>query len=303
MDFARGTIRHLSLCTGYGGIDLGLRRVLPNCRTLAYVEVEAFAIANLVSKMEAGYLDPAPLWTDIKTLPLECFPKGIEIISGGFPCTPFSVPGRRNADSDGRHLFPYIKNAIRVIRPRYVFLENVEGIITSELKGDHWGDPAGTPVLLHVLRELEREDYRCSFGMFTASEVGGPHQRKRVFILAHADESGLEGRDGGELSECPVKLSFREGSPQLRWPSLPEEDQHEWEHPRVAGNRDRDSGSGNGEIESELGGAVDGPPPGWVDTIVCPVANRTDRLRMLGNGCVPAVVAKAFSDLLRELHN
>ena len=149
-------INHISLCAGYGGIDLGLRRVFPTCRTVAYVEIEAFAVANLVAKMEEGELDQAPIWTNLKTLPLEAFPTGLEIISGGFPCQPFSAAGKREGDEDPRHLFPYIKNAIRTIQPQWVFLENVEGIISAKLKGDGWEDTAGTPDLLHVIRELER---------------------------------------------------------------------------------------------------------------------------------------------------
>ena len=183
---------HLSLCAGYGGIDLGLRRVLPDVRTVAYVEIEAFAVANLVAKMESGELDPAPVWTNLKTLPLEVFRDNVSIISGGFPCQPFSAAGKREGDDDPRHLFPYVKNAVRIIQPEWVFLENVEGIISAKLKSDGWSDPVGTPVLLHVLRELERVGYQCAWGVFSAAEVGAPHQRKRVFILARrlGDPSG-----------------------------------------------------------------------------------------------------------------
>lgn len=193
-------INHISLCAGYGGIDLGLRRVFPACRTVAYVEIEAFAVANLVAKMEEGELDQAPIWTNLKTLPLEAFPTGLEIISGGFPCQPFSAAGKREGDEDPRHLFPYIKNAIRTIQPQWVFLENVEGIISAKLKGDGWEDPAGTPVLLHVIRELERVGYRATAGVFSAAEVGATHQRKRVFILGKKmGDPGCAGLEG-ELS-------------------------------------------------------------------------------------------------------
>ena len=189
---------HLSLCAGYGGIDLGLRRVLPDVRTVAYVEIEAFAVANLVSKMEAFELDPAPVWTNLKTLPLEVFRDNVSIISGGFPCQPFSAAGKREGDDDPRHLFPYVKNAVRIIQPEWVFLENVEGIISAKLKSDGWADPAGTPVLLHVIRELERVGYQCAWGVFSAAEVGAPHQRKRVFILARRlgdpSSAGLQGQ-------------------------------------------------------------------------------------------------------------
>jgi len=206
------TITHLSLCAGYGGIDLGLRRVFTTCRTIAYVEIEAFAVANLVAKMEEGALDAAPIWTNLKTLPLETFPTGLEIISGGFPCQPFSQAGKREGDDDPRHLFPFIKNAIRIIQPRLVFLENVEGIISAKLKGDGWEDPAGTPVLLHVLRELERVGYKSTAGVFSAAEVGATHQRKRVFILARRNEvppvttEDCRSRESlGEIGERAIK--------------------------------------------------------------------------------------------------
>ena len=226
-------INHISLCAGYGGIDLGLRRVFPTCRTVAYVEIEAFAVANLVAKMEEGELDQAPIWTNLKTLPLEAFPTGLEIISGGFPCQPFSAAGKREGDEDPRHLFPYIKNAIRTIQPQWVFLENVEGIISAKLKGDGWEDPAGTPVLLHVIRELERVGYRPTAGVFSAAEVGATHQRKRVFILAHSGSTRSSVR-------LPEPQQWKEGHAEVsdyrscrNWPARPGETQHEWEEPRV----------------------------------------------------------------------
>ena len=226
-------INHISLCAGYGGIDLGLRRVFPTCRTVAYVEIEAFAVANLVAKMEEGELDQAPIWTNLKTLPLEAFPTGLEIISGGFPCQPFSAAGKREGDEDPRHLFPYIKNAIRTIQPQWVFLENVEGIISAKLKGDGWEDPAGTPVLLHVIRELERVGYRATAGVFSAAEVGATHQRKRVFILAHSGSTRSTVR-------LPELQQWGEGHAEVsdyrsyrNWPVRPGEPQHEWEEPRV----------------------------------------------------------------------
>ena len=73
-------ITHLSLCTGYGGIDLGLARVISDLRTVCYVERDAFACSNLVSKIEAGLLDAAPIWTDLKTLEWEQFRGKIDLL-------------------------------------------------------------------------------------------------------------------------------------------------------------------------------------------------------------------------------
>jgi DNA (cytosine-5)-methyltransferase 1 len=99
-------VTHVSLCAGYGGIDLGLHRAIPNLRTIAVSEIEAFACANLVAKMEAGLLDPAPIWTDLKTFPWAEFRDRVDILSGGYPCQPFSAAGKRLGAEDPRHLWP-----------------------------------------------------------------------------------------------------------------------------------------------------------------------------------------------------
>ena len=187
MDNTKESIRHLSLCSGYGGIDLGLRRVLPECRTIAYVEIETFAIQNLVDKIETEQLDAAPIHTNLKTFPFRKFRGCVDILSGGFPCQPFSNAGTKQSTEDPRHLFPYILEGIRECRPSVVFLENVEGIISSKT-----GD--GEPVLKYVLRSLEEVGYRATAGVFSASEIGAPHQRKRVFIMGYSQHDGSHGR-------------------------------------------------------------------------------------------------------------
>ncbi len=169
------TINHLSLCTGYEGIGTGLRRVLPNVREVAYVEIEAFAIANLVNKMEEGWLHPCPIYTNLKTFPYEEFCGQVDIMSFGFPCQPFSSAGKKRGVEDERHLFPYLAEGIRVMQPRIVLAENVLGILSCKT-----GE--GEPVLQYVGRTLEEMGYTVEIGIFSASEVGLPHQRKRVFI-------------------------------------------------------------------------------------------------------------------------
>jgi len=265
VDTTKEYIRHLSLCSGYEGIGIGLRRVFPNVREIAHVEIEAFAIANLVAKMEENKISPAPIWTDLKTFPYEKFLGQIDILSGGFPCQPFSHAGSREGVEDPRHLYPYISDGVGRCRPRLVFLENVEGIISSKTE-------TGRSVLLHVLQDLESMGYIAEAGVFSASEVGAPHQRKRVFILAHNDcqirgrtssEQQVkikvkkttrrtpigDGCDDAKLADSssaraeigiPESKQWEEGDSEKfnynsdrKWPSRPGESQHDWEEPRV----------------------------------------------------------------------
>jgi DNA (cytosine-5)-methyltransferase 1 len=177
------TTTHIGLCAGYGGIELGLQRVIPNLRSVALCEIEAFACANLVAKMEAGLLDAAPIWTDLKTFPWAEFRDRVDILTGGYPCQPFSAAGKRAGQDDPRHLWPYIARGIRILRPRICFFENVEGHISLGLSD--------------VIEDLAGMGYRTTWGIFSASEVGASHQRKRVFILAYRQCEGLEGWIGG----------------------------------------------------------------------------------------------------------
>jgi site-specific DNA-cytosine methylase len=191
-------VTHVSLCAGYGGIDLGLRRAIPTLRTIAVSEIEAFACANLVAKMEAGLLDCAPIWTDLKTFPWSDFRDRVDICSFGYPCQPFSAAGKRLGAEDPRHLWPFIAAGIAEMRPSVCFAENVEGHISLGLSD--------------VLQDLVGLGYRATWCVASASECGAPHQRKRVFILAHRNEPGWQagwhhaissqGRQPHELAAC-----------------------------------------------------------------------------------------------------
>lgn len=308
---------HISLCSGYGGIDLGLKRVLPNVRTVAYAEIEAFACENLLARMEGGQLDAAPIWSDLKSFPWQQFSRLVDIVSGGFPCQPFSSAGKRAGDEDERHLFPYILEGISRCRPAVVFLENVEGILSAKLAGDNWRDPAGTPVLLHVFRELERVGYKPTAGIFSAASVGSVHQRKRVFILASRNDMGLE-RYRRYVTEHDSQ--GRQRADGHAWPSRPGQPQHAWEPPRVVGNATVLDGTGqaggqwqaqtgrtgakrdNRQTQPALGGNADGVASRLDYAELCVTCdNRTDELRLLGNGVVPQVAALAFRTLLDEL--
>tara|TARA_R110001583_G_scaffold31420_7_gene107478 strand:- start:2626 stop:3639 length:1014 start_codon:yes stop_codon:yes gene_type:complete len=323
-------VNHLCLCTGYDGVGRGLREVFPGLRTVAYVEIEAFAVANLVAKSEAEQMDAAPIFTDVKTFPYRKFRGCVDILSAGFPCQPFSSAGKRKATEDPRHLYPYIADGITLCEPRYVLLENVEGIVSAKTAD-------GESVLLYVLRDLESRGYECAWGTFSAAEIGAPHLRKRIFILAKLDNSnggnerphGLEHRvlstpstegeasrlertsdvaklgypkhdglstseDWGSVSEEQEKGRMQELEGRCResslYPARPGQEQYEWESPRVVSNS-------NSETQSDMGGADDGATNRLNTT-----TNRVDRLRLLGNGVVPDTCTFAVRSLWNKLN-
>jgi DNA (cytosine-5)-methyltransferase 1 len=176
----------LSLCSGYGGIEEGIRRAIGAVRVLAHVEIEAYAIANLLSKMESEQVASAPIWTNLKTLPTRSFRESVDILTGGYPCQPFSAAGKRLGTEDPRHLFPHILRIIDEVMPRMCFFENVEGHVSLGLR--------------EVLESLEERGYKTAWGIFSAEEVGAPHRRKRVFIMAQSNSSRLCG--GWYSEEC-----------------------------------------------------------------------------------------------------
>ena len=180
----------LSLCSGIGGLDLGLheglRAVGREPRTICMVEREAFSVAILGKAMQEGRLDECPVWCgDLRDLPCEELP-AIDWITGGYPCQPFSHAGKRMGEDDHRHLWPAILDLVRTLRPGGVFFENVAGHMSLGLD--------------RVLQDLAGCGYRSAFGLFTAEEVGAPHRRERVFILglADAEDNDRRSRVGGK---------------------------------------------------------------------------------------------------------
>jgi DNA (cytosine-5)-methyltransferase 1 len=166
----------LSLCAGAGGVDIGLTIACPGYRTVCYVEREAYAAATLVARMEDKALDCAPVWDDVGTFNSRPWRGAVDIITGGYPCTPFSVAGKRQRVDDPRHLWPHFAQIISECRPEWVFLENVANHLNLGYR--------------EVRSELEELDFRATEGLFTAAEVGAPHKRQRLFVLAHAKCGG-----------------------------------------------------------------------------------------------------------------
>ena len=166
-------LRVLSLCSGVGALDLGVRIAVPHARTVLYVEREAHAAAVLAARMEEGSLDPAPIWSDLATLDGSRWRGAVDLIVGGFPCQPASVAGERRGRADERWLWPAFARVVRDVGPGLVFVENVPGLLADGLLGD-------------VLGDLASFGFDAEWGVYSAAEVGASHLRERLFVLAYA---------------------------------------------------------------------------------------------------------------------
>jgi DNA (cytosine-5)-methyltransferase 1 len=173
----------LSLCSGAGGLDLGLAIAIPGYRAVGHVERETFAAATLVARMEDASLDQAVIWDDVVTFDGRPWRGAVDIVTAGYPCQPFSVAGKRQGADDPRHLWPHVARIIAEAEPPFVFLENVAHHLRL-----------GFP---EVASGLVGMGYKVAAGLFTAAEVGAPHRRERLFILAV--------REGDELAD-PTRL-------------------------------------------------------------------------------------------------
>lgn len=177
MDSPFPTQNIISMCPGIGGLERGLSRTSLPIRTICYVEIEAFIVANMVAQMEVGLLDAAPIWTNVKTFDGKPFRGMVHGICAGYPCQPFSHAGERRGTEDERHLFPYILEQIKVIGPEFVYFENVGGHLSMGYD--------------EVRRSLSDIGYRVEEGIFTAEEVGAPHRRERLFILGVMENASI----------------------------------------------------------------------------------------------------------------
>jgi DNA (cytosine-5)-methyltransferase 1 len=186
----------LSLFSGVGWLDLAVKLVLPDSRTVGYVEREASAAAALLARMEEQSLEPAPVWVgDIRELDRrELPPRGaVTGITAGFPCQDLSVAGGR-AGINGRRssLWSEVIRIAEILEPGWLFLENVSAIRSAD--GGNVETPAGVIVeraLGTVLRDLAELGYDAEWLCIRASDVGAPHRRERWFCLAYSDRLGL----------------------------------------------------------------------------------------------------------------
>ena len=166
-------LQHLDLFSGIGGFSLGLEEI-GLVETVAFCDFDKYC-----QQVLKKHWPNVPIFSDIKELTYEKLKANginkIDIITGGYPCQPFSVAGRKKGEEDPRHVWPEYFRLIKELKPTWVIGENVSGHIKLGLDT--------------VLENLESEGYSTRTFSISASSVGANHQRERVWIIAHSDSN------------------------------------------------------------------------------------------------------------------
>ena len=174
-----------SLCTGYGGLEMGLQQ--------AFGDIDLQFVSDIdkdVNTLLAHHHPKVPNLGDLTKVNWDQVEQ-IDLLCAGYPCQPFSYAGQRKGDNDERAIFGYIADGIGVLRPRYLLLENVAGHLTLGGVG--------------VIAELTRLGYDCRWGVVRASDAGAPHQRARIFIWAQTTDTSSKGLQG-HVEQRPARL-------------------------------------------------------------------------------------------------
>mgnify|MGYP003655365074 CR=1 FL=1 len=182
-------LKILDLFSGLGGFSLGLERT-GHFKTVAFCDNDKFS--NLVLQK---HWKGVKIYNNVKEITKERLEAdGIEspdIITGGFPCQPFSVAGKQKGTSDDRHLWPEMFRIIKAFKPRFVIGENVRGIVNIQ----------DGVVFETVCTDLESEGYEVQPFNIPAASVGAPHRRERIWFIAVREDVGNSEYNGSPTSE------------------------------------------------------------------------------------------------------
>ena len=312
----------MALFAGAGGGILGGH--LLGWRCVCAVEWDAYAASVLVARQNDGCLPPFPIWDDVQTFDGRPWRGAVDVVSGGFPCQDISAAGKgAGIDGEKSGMWRHMARIIGEVRPRYCLVENSPLLVS---RGLH-----------RVLADLAALGYDARWGVVGAVDVGAPHQRERIWIVANSECHGRNrervnamprtlGKEeqgegcGGHPSPIPSPCRSADASNPAGigrepwWPGHSEEGP-EWSEPDRSGERldlcdsDRerqqelDSPAFNDQSGQPGRGLTEGRCSRWwsaepeLGRVAHGVAHRVDRLRAIGNGQVPAVVQLAWEML------
>ena len=245
-------LRELALFAGAGGGILGGK--LLGWKTVCAVEWEPYPASVLCARQNDGLLPPFPIWDDVCTFDGKPWRGIIDVVSGGFPCQDISTAGKgAGIEGERSGMWKEMARVIREVQPSYAFVENSPMLTVRGLN--------------RVLCDLASMGFDVAWGVLGADDVGAPHSRKRMWIVA--------------------KIFNAAGQRGCGWESKRKNAEDAWQFSGGSWNNTRTMGNWN--IEPNVGRVANG------------VASRVDRLKAIGNGQVPLCAAIAWNTLLGEL--
>ena len=276
---------HGSLFSGIGGFELA-------ARWCGFTNVFSCEIEPFNRRVLHHHFPESELHDDIKEMDATHYHGRVDIISGGFPCQPYSVAGKRLGKEDERHLWPEMLRIIREVAPAYVVGENVCGLV-------NWSEGL---VFEEVCADLEAEGYDVQPFILPAAGVGAPHRRYRVWFVAYSNDrrAGYEVPAGRDEFAGGVERNAANAS-----------------NTRLQGSKEsRDAGSGRKERDEQPAGCVCAsweefptqPPicggddglPAELDGITFPKW-RANSIKAYGNAIVPQVAYQIF-DTIKQMN-
>jgi DNA (cytosine-5)-methyltransferase 1 len=272
-------IRHIDLCSGIGGFGLAAgwagAATGRNVRTVAFCEIDPFCQAVL-----RHHWPGVPIYDDIKTFDYE---GGCDLLTAGYPCTPFSVAGKQKGAADDRFLWPSVLEIVKRKRPTFCLFENVPGHISLGLD--------------NVLLDLENEGYAARPLVIPACSKNSPHRRDRVWICAkNVGDAPDDRRNWGAAQAGRKRKTDKSEQPESSFRGEPRRSSED-----VAGGRQKRSA-----IE-QVGDQAHGIP-GWlagswergVPRLEKKQEMRREKLAALGNSIVPQVAAEIMEAIFRN---
>lgn len=298
-------LKLLDLFSGIGGFSLGLEST-GFFETIGFVEKDKFC-----QKVLKKHWNNINIEEDIRNVKGEKY--AADIITGGFPCQPFSVAGKRKSTADDRYLWDEMLRVIREVKPRWVIGENVEGIVNIN-EG---------MVLRQVLNDLENEGFKSQCIIIPASGIGAWHQRKRIWIVAYSDSNRHVSeirRGNGEEKGIPVQDRQKDSTARKSigtsdvWETNKEyvsnsnvkglerhRDEYELREVKQEKNFIWSSNDGTKESWWQTQSRICGVPHGISTTLD---KDRSNRIKALGNSIVPQIARQiGLSIMEAELGN
>ena len=289
-------MNHLDLFSGIGGFSLALERV--GFKTIGFCEIDPYC-RLLLQKHWKG----VTIHNDIKKLEAKDISKPVDILTGGFPCQPYSVAGKQKGTDDNRYLWPDMFRIIKEVKPTFVIAENVRGIINIQ----------NGMVFETVCSDLEAEGFEVQSFIIPAAGVGAPHKRERVWIVGYSKHNGsltskIERRntetstrtqEGTNTTLEPKRTSGSRNNVTMEntrrklyeRPSVGEKNEDETRK-EITDQHQRSSSTSWGSWQSEpnVGRVANGVP------------QRAHRLRGLGNAIVPQIAEEIGKAIWKTLN-